>query len=215
MGIDKPMHKQQREDPYVLITVKKILKNGWLQKRGEWNTEWKRRFFVLYENAQIIKYYQDASKQMHCGQILLNEVHNIRMGKVVNNKFMFELITSKRVWHLSADNFNERKSWCELIRAEMNIQQSNRQENEQQIDAFNAIASNKNVHSAMDSAMNDSNVQKTAMNAYMNGGNDANSNRQLIGALAQNKQVQHAAISVAKDEKVQKAAYQTTKKHAT
>ena len=95
------------EDPYILITVKKILKQGWIQKRGEWNTEWKRRYFVL-NNHKEIKYYQDAEKKTHSGNIHLNEVKNIKMGQVVNNKYMFELITDKRVWHLCTDNLIDR-----------------------------------------------------------------------------------------------------------
>eukprot|EP01084_Bolivina_argentea_P143393 251828_1 len=103
-----------------------------------------------------------------------------------NNKYNYKIQQS-----ISIDNSNENK------------------------EALQAIANNKDVQYATKSAMNDRNIRNAAMNVYINGGNDNKNNRKLVGALAKNKQVQGAAISVAKDKRVQKAAYKNAKKHAT
>lgn len=95
-----------------------ILKHGWLQKRGELNKQWKRRYFVLNSFKQI-RYYQDELKAVYSGCICLNEVTGIANGDVIHGKddnmYNFELITEKRIWHLSAHSLKERRLWRDLI----------------------------------------------------------------------------------------------------
>eukprot|EP00483_Globobulimina_turgida_P001245 UN01247 len=94
-----------------------IIKQGWLQKRGEKNKGWKKRFFVLNQYKQI-KYYHDEQKLGFAGSISLNDVTAITNGEIVQSKqkkYTFQLNTDKRVWILCASALEERRNWTELI----------------------------------------------------------------------------------------------------
>mmetsp|Transcript_9186 Transcript_9186/g.14110 ORF Transcript_9186/g.14110 Transcript_9186/m.14110 type:complete len:335 (-) Transcript_9186:13-1017(-) len=93
-----------------------VIKQGWLQKRGEKNKGWKRRYFVLNEHKQM-KYFQDAQRTQFQGIIALNEVSSIKEGATETTQSMYhlELHTNKRIWILSADSLKQRKSWFDEL----------------------------------------------------------------------------------------------------
>ena len=92
-----------------------VIKQGWLQKRGEKNKGWKKRYFVLNQYKQI-KYYQDQEKKAFQGAIDLNSVLKVENGEIISSKekkYTFQLRTDKRIWILSSNALNERV--CILI----------------------------------------------------------------------------------------------------
>ena len=87
-----------------------ILKQGLLQKRGEKNKGWKKRYFVLNQYKQL-KYYQDEEKKSYAGTIDLNEIIKIENGDIITSKekqYTFQLITDKRIWILSSNTLSGR-----------------------------------------------------------------------------------------------------------
>ena len=45
--------------PMMSAAEKPVIKAGWLQKRGQGHTQWKRRWFVL--RGDCLEYYKDSS----------------------------------------------------------------------------------------------------------------------------------------------------------
>lgn len=89
-----------------------ILKRGWLEKRGEKNTAWKRRYFVLNQYKQL-KYYQDDTLKKHLGTIQLNQVIKTELHK--DKDYTFHLITDNRVWVLASKNATDRRQWVDVV----------------------------------------------------------------------------------------------------
>lgn len=109
-----------------------IIKQGWLQKRGEKNKGWKKRYFVLNQYKQI-KYYQDQEKKSFQGAIDLNGVLKVENGDIISSnskekKYTFQLLTDKRIWILSSNSLNERRSWSELIDKWRRVQIENKKQ---------------------------------------------------------------------------------------
>ena len=98
-----------------------VLLQGYLYKRGNWNKDWKKRWFVL-RNSNNLYYYESNKLKEHQyrGVIALG---NIRKIVAVNNgysKFSFDIQTPSRVYHFSALNESELKDWQSVLECLMN-----------------------------------------------------------------------------------------------
>ena len=96
-----------------------IIKHGWLWKKGDKNKGWKQRYFIL--NKYNIKYYQDFEQTKYVGNVDLNDIICVNQQKLHNDhqkyKYIFELVTNKRIWILNAENNKERDRWTEAIQS--------------------------------------------------------------------------------------------------
>ena len=98
---------------------------GWLYKRGRYNTAFKLRFFVLDHELMEMKYYtseEDAefAPSSPAGSINLRDIESYVLGdsSVVDkaeHKSSIELVTSKRRWILCAETMQESKKWCDVL----------------------------------------------------------------------------------------------------
>eukprot|EP01084_Bolivina_argentea_P304901 526668_1 len=95
-----------------------VIKQGFLNKLGAVNKNWKTRYFVLNKYKQI-KYYQDIEKTIFLGYIDCTKILSIKNGKVYSNeiRYTFELKTNSRDWILVTDTREERLEWMRLITA--------------------------------------------------------------------------------------------------
>eukprot|EP01084_Bolivina_argentea_P286564 491602_1 len=91
-----------------------IIKRGWLQKRGEKNRSWKRRFFILNKYKQL-KYYTDNTCKKWLGTISINDVIKIKNHK--DKGYTFHLVTDKRIWILCSATAEDRRQWTECLNA--------------------------------------------------------------------------------------------------
>ena len=90
-------------------------KSAYLEKRGEGNKSWKRRFFVL--EGPRIKYYKDAKAHKVLGTIDLGLCRGMRKtpaGKT-NRPHCFDLFTSHRVFSFAAETEAEVDSWLAVL----------------------------------------------------------------------------------------------------
>jgi hypothetical protein len=100
----------------------KTLKKGWLEKRGELNTAWKTRFFVLSgedlyrDTPKTLRYYKDeetarigkSGGAIECGAACVT---------VKTSESVFELTTPTRTYVLAAKSEAEVDEWVALISA--------------------------------------------------------------------------------------------------
>jgi hypothetical protein len=96
---------------YVPSTAKvtKIMKNGFLMKRGKLNPSYKSRWFVL-SSDQKLQYYKFENGQSQ-GIIDISRVSEVR----IESPLVFTMIEGDRLWTLQAPNEIEKTSWVEIL----------------------------------------------------------------------------------------------------
>ncbi|KAJ6249517.1 tandem ph domain containing protein [Anaeramoeba flamelloides] len=109
--------KQQVKEGKVLSRVppKKIIKEGWLVKKGEKRKNWKKRYFKLYPRS--IGYYKKKNSDKPLGIVLLTgSAAGKRIGaKKKKEQNLFFLKTTKRFWEFRAKTQEERDEWVGVI----------------------------------------------------------------------------------------------------
>ncbi|MES1911282.1 MAG: hypothetical protein MHM6MM_003735 [Cercozoa sp. M6MM] len=107
---------------------------GWLDKRGEHNTAWKRRFFDVDGRRHGLKmrYFRDRAPVSileggtdasgsnvddgELGHIDLDEVLALRAAEDAGaSPYAFSLLTPSRVWTLCANNRRDYAKWCTFL----------------------------------------------------------------------------------------------------
>jgi hypothetical protein len=118
---------------------KGVVQEGWLWKMGEgkhgaaFANKFRKRWMVL-ESGELT-YYTDQSRKEHKGVVNLALVTRVQVdgndgggrGNTTGHKYMFKLITERRVWVLRADSAAELKSWSEDLRNAALAQQLSRE----------------------------------------------------------------------------------------
>jgi len=97
-----------------------VVKKGWLEKRGEINTAWKNRFFVL-SNDHVLRYYKDEESSRtgkNAGVIELTTGNvAVNKGSVIDSDHphYFEVSTSARTYVLCAPSGDELNEWIAAL----------------------------------------------------------------------------------------------------
>ena len=102
-----------------------VMKQGWLQKMGKFNTSFQKRWFELEDDG--LRYYKTSDgKAGHLsprGMILIADIIAVadesRRGKNV-----FEVSTKKRTYYLRAEDENLAREWAQAIRADAKLTES-------------------------------------------------------------------------------------------
>ena len=90
-----------------------VIYNGYLNKKGNAITGEKKRFFIL--NAVSLDYYKSPSTATPLGSIPINDIILVRVTEVCS----FDILTSHRLYSLTADNNEECNTWVEVINEEL------------------------------------------------------------------------------------------------
>uniref|UniRef100_H9GAG7 Pleckstrin homology, MyTH4 and FERM domain containing H1 n=1 Tax=Anolis carolinensis TaxID=28377 RepID=H9GAG7_ANOCA len=115
----EPEHKLQRTSSYSTDGGELLEKSGYLLKMGDQVKAWKRRWFVL-RNGQIM-YYKSPSDVI-CkpqGRIELNPSCQIVRCE---GSHIFQLITEKRTYFLTADSPNILEEWIRVLQNILKVQ---------------------------------------------------------------------------------------------
>mmetsp|Transcript_51301 Transcript_51301/g.69862 ORF Transcript_51301/g.69862 Transcript_51301/m.69862 type:complete len:296 (-) Transcript_51301:201-1088(-) len=128
----KQMHKLKDRGP---LELPKPIAMGWMQKRGEGNSAWKRRYFALIDppaeqNIGIALYYfgspqlmdrmLELGEQTQKGQLFLEKVNKVRVIEENSSSSrkpkspIIELVCTDRTWIFRPDDF---EYWIEFLRA--------------------------------------------------------------------------------------------------
>eukprot|EP01043_Picozoa_sp_COSAG02_P005927 COSAG02_NODE_164_length_32230_cov_37.505587_19_plen_1079_part_00 len=86
---------------------------GYLHKRGEHNTNWKKRYFEL--DNFIINYYAQPGDPEEKGSILVTQIEIQNAGPDGDYSHVFHLHSQDRIYVLAADTADEKREWMEKI----------------------------------------------------------------------------------------------------
>ncbi|XP_058477897.1 pleckstrin homology domain-containing family A member 1 isoform X2 [Solea solea] len=93
-----------------------VVKVGYCVKQGAVMKTWKRRYFILDENA--VSYYKsdlerEALRVIHLKEI--HKVHECKQSEPMMRDNLFEMVTSSRTFYIQADSPEEMHSWIKAI----------------------------------------------------------------------------------------------------
>ncbi|XP_029933081.1 pleckstrin homology domain-containing family A member 1 isoform X3 [Myripristis murdjan] len=113
------LRRPQSQLPYFLsrgAQDQTIIKAGHCVKQGAVMKNWKRRYFMLDENA--VSYYKSELEREPLRVIPLKEVHKVQECKqsdVMMRDNLFEMVTSSRTFYIQADSPEDMHSWIKAI----------------------------------------------------------------------------------------------------
>jgi RAC serine/threonine-protein kinase len=94
-------------------------KSGWLIKEGGSNKSWLKRFVWL--DSRALAYYTKEDKKKQKGEILLSDVQGVGfVGDFGKHKYVFEIDTPGRLYHMKAPTKEESEDWVNTLKAILN-----------------------------------------------------------------------------------------------
>lgn len=90
-----------------------ILFEGWLEKKGSFIANWKRRWFVL--SSSKLEYYVEENKATKKGDIVVNETTKVLTRDGSTHAYKFGVMSGTRILELSADTDKDRIDWMDKI----------------------------------------------------------------------------------------------------
>ncbi|XP_033974961.1 pleckstrin homology domain-containing family A member 1-like [Trematomus bernacchii] len=112
------LKKGQNQLPYFLSrgVQDQAIKAGYCVKQGALMKNWKRRYFMLEENA--LSYYKSDLEREALRVIPLKEIHKVQECKqsdLMMRDNLFEMVTSSRTFYMQADSPEDMHSWIKAI----------------------------------------------------------------------------------------------------
>lgn len=93
-----------------------VIKHGYCVKQGAVMRNWKRRYFLLEENA--MSYFKSDLEKEPLRIIPLKEVHKVQECKqrdIMMRDNLFEVVTTSRTFYIQADSPEEMHSWIKAV----------------------------------------------------------------------------------------------------
>ncbi|XP_062859293.1 pleckstrin homology domain-containing family A member 1 isoform X2 [Trichomycterus rosablanca] len=113
------LRKPHSQMPYYLSRANQdqsVVKSGFCVKQGALMKNWKRRYFMLDENA--ISYFKSDLEREPLRVIPLKEVSKVQECKqsdLMMRDNLFELVTTSRTFYIQTDSPEEMHSWIKAI----------------------------------------------------------------------------------------------------
>ncbi|XP_028982881.1 pleckstrin homology domain-containing family A member 1-like isoform X5 [Betta splendens] len=113
------MHRSHSQLPYFLgrpCLERLVIKSGYCVKQGAVMRNWKRRYFLLEENA--MSYFKSDLDKEPLRMIPLKEVHKVQECKqsdIMMRDNLFEVVTTSRTFYIQADSPEEMHSWIKAV----------------------------------------------------------------------------------------------------
>lgn len=92
------------------------LRSGYCVKQGAVRKSWKRRFFVLHQDA--LSYYKSDQDKQPLRTIPLSDITDTRLsgdGSHLGRDNLFEIVTSKRTFFIQCDTIQDTQGWIDAI----------------------------------------------------------------------------------------------------
>ncbi|XP_029954484.1 pleckstrin homology domain-containing family A member 1 isoform X1 [Salarias fasciatus] len=93
-----------------------VIKAGYCVKQGAVMRNWKRRYFMLDENA--VSYYKSESDREALRVVPLKEIHKVqecKQSELMMRDNLFEVVTSSRTFYIQTDSPEDMHSWIKAI----------------------------------------------------------------------------------------------------
>ncbi|KAM3836138.1 pleckstrin homology domain-containing family A member 1-like, partial [Diretmus argenteus] len=113
------LRRSQNQLPYFLSRGSQdqtVIKAGYCVKQGAVMKNWKRRYFLLDENA--VSYFKSDLEREPLRVIPLKEVHKVQECKqsdLMMRDNLFEVVTSSRTFYIQSDSPEEMHSWIKAM----------------------------------------------------------------------------------------------------
>ncbi|XP_056152915.1 pleckstrin homology domain-containing family A member 1 isoform X1 [Lampris incognitus] len=113
------LRRGQNQLPYFLsrgMQDHAVIKAGFCVKQGAVMKNWKRRYFLLDENA--VSYFKSDVEREPLRVIPLKEVHKVQECKqsdLMMRDNLFEVVTSSRTFYIQSDSPEDMHSWIKAI----------------------------------------------------------------------------------------------------
>lgn len=113
------LKRGQNQLPYFLsrgVQDQAVIKAGYCVKQGAVMKNWKRRYFMLDENA--VSYYKSDLEREALKVIPLREIHKVqecKQSELMMRDNLFEMVTSSRTFYIQADSPEDMHSWIKAI----------------------------------------------------------------------------------------------------
>ncbi|KAG8008863.1 Pleckstrin-like proteiny domain-containing family A member 1 [Nibea albiflora] len=113
------LKRGQNQLPYFLsrgAQDQAVIKAGYCVKQGAVMKNWKRRYFMLDENA--VSYFKSDLEREALKVIPLKEVHKVqecKQSELMMRDNLFEMVTSSRTFYIQADSPEDMHSWIKAI----------------------------------------------------------------------------------------------------
>ncbi|XP_029312103.1 pleckstrin homology domain-containing family A member 1 isoform X3 [Cottoperca gobio] len=112
------LKRGQNTLPYFLSrgVQDQAIKAGYCVKQGALMKNWKRRYFMLDENA--VSYFKSDLEREALRGIPLKEIHKVQECKhsdLMMRDNLFEMVTSSRTFYIQADSPEDMHSWIKAI----------------------------------------------------------------------------------------------------
>ncbi|XP_033467035.1 pleckstrin homology domain-containing family A member 1 isoform X2 [Epinephelus lanceolatus] len=113
------LKRGQNQLPYFLsrgAQDQAVIKDGYCVKQGALMKNWKRRYFMLDENA--VSYYKSDLDREALRAIPLKEILKVqecKQSELMMRDNLFEMVTSSRTFYIQADSPEDMHSWIKAI----------------------------------------------------------------------------------------------------
>ncbi|KAM4599130.1 pleckstrin homology domain-containing family A member 1-like isoform 1-T3 [Fundulus diaphanus] len=113
------LQRSHSQLPYLLgrsAQEHSVIKSGYCVKQGAVMRNWKRRYFLLEENA--MSYFKSDLEKEPLRMIPLKEVHKVQECKqsdIMMRDNLFEVVTTSRTFYIQADSPEEMHSWIKAV----------------------------------------------------------------------------------------------------
>ncbi|XP_059180146.1 pleckstrin homology domain-containing family A member 1 isoform X2 [Centropristis striata] len=113
------LKRAQNQLPYFLsrgAQDQTVIKTGYCVKQGAVMKNWKRRYFMLDENA--VSYFKSDLEREALKVIPLKEIHKVqecKQSEPMMRDNLFEMVTSSRTFYVQADSPEDMHSWIKAI----------------------------------------------------------------------------------------------------
>ncbi|XP_055082996.1 pleckstrin homology domain-containing family A member 1-like isoform X4 [Periophthalmus magnuspinnatus] len=118
-GDREAMQRSHSQLPYFLGRPSQehtVIKSGYCVKQGAVMRNWKRRYFLLEENA--MSYFKSDLEKEPLRMIPLKEIHKVQECKqsdIMMRDNLFEVVTTTRTFYIQADSPEEMHSWIKAV----------------------------------------------------------------------------------------------------
>ncbi|KAI8094839.1 uncharacterized protein B0P05DRAFT_568082 [Gilbertella persicaria] len=97
-----------------LLKTEKVLKSGYLLKKGEKRRTWKKRWFVL--RTTKLAMYKDKKEYKLLRIIDLHEIHKVVQVTTKHKyKYVFAFVTAKRMYYVQANDQQDMDDWFSSV----------------------------------------------------------------------------------------------------
>ncbi|KAL1918365.1 uncharacterized protein VTP21DRAFT_3025 [Calcarisporiella thermophila] len=109
---EQPQHAKE------ILQNEKVLKSGYLLKKGEKRKTWKKRWFVL--RSTQLAYYKDEREYKLLRLLELDDIHNVEEVKLKHHENVFAIVTPSRTYYVRTDNKQDKELWIREINQAIN-----------------------------------------------------------------------------------------------